>query len=82
MLEYKASYVVKIDDSKLADVALPEILFHGSRGESGALAGMAQLTPYSDGVFQLHGMNEVRCKKITSGMSEKFCASSVRFKSC
>merc|ERR550534_3144623 len=37
MLEYKASYVVKIDDSKLADVALPEILFHGSRGESGTL---------------------------------------------
>jgi len=58
MLEYKASYVVKIDDSRMADIALPEILFHGSRGESGALAGMAQLTSYTDGVFQLHGMNE------------------------
>lgn len=31
----------------------PEVVFHGPRGSDN---GMAQLTPYADGTFQLHGM--------------------------
>ncbi|MCG6451140.1 FAD-dependent oxidoreductase, partial [Vibrio parahaemolyticus] len=33
----------------------PEVIFHGPRGTP---QGMAQLTPYADGVFQLHGMTQ------------------------
>jgi hypothetical protein len=33
----------------------PEVIFHGERG---TVDGMAQLTPYADGIFQLHGMTD------------------------
>jgi hypothetical protein len=33
----------------------PEVIFHGERGTPN---GMAQLTPYPDGMFQLHGMTK------------------------
>jgi glycine/D-amino acid oxidase-like deaminating enzyme len=49
-VEFKAAYVTqwKRDASKW-----PEVIFHGERGTP---RGMAQLTPYPGGVFQLHGM--------------------------
>ncbi len=34
---------------------VPEVIFHGPRGTD---KGMAQLTPYGDGYFQLHGMTK------------------------
>ncbi|WP_370643759.1 FAD-dependent oxidoreductase [Photobacterium sp. TLY01] len=52
MVEFKAAYVTRWDDSK---AEWPEIIFHGQRGTP---QGMAQLTPYPDGYFQLHGMTE------------------------
>lgn len=52
MVEFKASYL-----SHWQGYAgqLPEIIFHGERGTS---HGMAQFTPYPEGIFQLHGMTE------------------------
>lgn len=52
MVEFKAAYVTKW---KLGDAMWPEVIFHGERGTP---QGMAQLTPYPDGYFQLHGMTE------------------------
>ncbi|WP_367989942.1 FAD-dependent oxidoreductase [Vibrio sp. NTOU-M3] len=50
LVEFKAAYVTKWD----SNLSLwPEVIFHGPRGTD---EGMGQLTPYADGVFQLHGM--------------------------
>ncbi|MGF1734043.1 NAD(P)-binding protein [Photobacterium satsumensis] len=52
MVEFKAAYVTQWPDSQ---GYWPEVIFHGERGTPD---GMAQLTPYPDGYFQLHGMTE------------------------
>ncbi|MCE0496046.1 FAD-dependent oxidoreductase [Vibrio salinus] len=51
-VEFKAAYVTEWKES---EYQWPEIIFHGERGTP---QGMAQLTPYADGIFQLHGMTE------------------------
>ncbi len=51
MVEFKAAYITQWQQSEL----WPEVIFHGERGTP---RGMAQLTPYPDGFFQLHGMTE------------------------
>ncbi|PCI34186.1 MAG: FAD-dependent oxidoreductase [Flavobacteriaceae bacterium] len=50
MVEFKAAYISKWDSF---EGYLPEIIFHGTRGSKN---GMAQLTPYPQGYFQIHGM--------------------------
>lgn len=50
MVEFKAAYISKWPSFK---GYLPEIIFHGTRGTKN---GMAQLTPYPQGYFQIHGM--------------------------
>lgn len=52
MVEFKAAYVTHWSDCQ---GQWPEVIFHGERGTPD---GMAQLTPYPDGYFQLHGMTE------------------------
>ncbi len=52
LVEFKAAYVTHWADCQHE---WPEVIFHGERGTP---RGMAQLTPYADGVFQLHGMTE------------------------
>ncbi|MCK6263895.1 FAD-dependent oxidoreductase [Vibrio sp. ZSDE26] len=52
MVEFKAAYLTKWDS---CNQEWPEVIFHGPRGTP---QGMAQLTPYANGVFQLHGMTE------------------------
>lgn len=52
MVEFKASY---LSEWHGYDGQLPEMIFHGERGTP---HGMAQFTPYPDGIFQLHGMTE------------------------
>jgi glycine/D-amino acid oxidase-like deaminating enzyme len=52
LVEFKAAYVTHWPDCQQL---WPEVIFHGPRGTP---QGMAQLTPYADGVFQLHGMAE------------------------
>ncbi|WP_330960364.1 FAD-dependent oxidoreductase [Photobacterium sp. 53610] len=52
LVEFKAAYVTHWADNT-AD--WPEVIFHGQRGTP---EGMAQLTPYPDGYFQLHGMTQ------------------------
>ncbi|EPR4992605.1 FAD-dependent oxidoreductase [Vibrio navarrensis] len=52
MVEFKAAYVTQWQE---CHEAWPEVIFHGERGTPD---GMAQLTPYADGYFQLHGMTE------------------------
>jgi len=52
LVEFKAAYVTHWADCQHE---WPEVIFHGKRGTP---QGMAQLTPYADGVFQLHGMTE------------------------
>ncbi len=52
LVEFKAAYVTHWADCQHE---WPEVIFHGDRGTP---RGMAQLTPYADGVFQLHGMTE------------------------
>jgi len=54
MLEYKASYICKWENS-IFELPLPEIVFHGPRGTD---QGMAQFTPWENGVVQLHGMTK------------------------
>ena len=52
MVEFKAAYVAHWPQSQ---GLWPEIVFYGERGTP---QGMAQLTPYPDGYFQLHGMTQ------------------------
>lgn len=52
LVEFKAAYVTRWADSQQQ---WPEVIFHGPRGTD---KGMAQLTPYGDGYFQLHGMTK------------------------
>ncbi|MFM2477604.1 FAD-dependent oxidoreductase [Celerinatantimonas sp. MCCC 1A17872] len=50
MVEFKAAYLA---DWPQEQCPWPEVVIHGQRGTK---HGMAQLTPYGQGVFQLHGM--------------------------
>ncbi len=52
LVEFKAAYVTHWKD---CHQQWPEVIFHGPRGTE---KGMAQLTPYGDGYFQLHGMTK------------------------
>lgn len=52
LVEFKAAYVAHWSSCK---GLWPEVVFYGERGTP---QGMAQLTPYPDGYFQLHGMTE------------------------
>lgn len=52
LVEFKAAYVTRWLE---CEGVWPEVIFHGERGTPD---GMAQLTPYPDGFFQLHGMTE------------------------
>lgn len=52
LVEFKAAYVTHWQEGS---ALWPEVIFHGERGTP---QGMAQLTPYPDGYFQLHGMTE------------------------
>eukprot|EP01134_Creolimax_fragrantissima_P005736 CFRG5736T1 len=51
-VEFKAAYVTKWNG---AGAIWPEVIFHGERGTP---HGMAQITPYPDGYYQLHGMTK------------------------
>ncbi|CBY09603.1 unnamed protein product [Oikopleura dioica] len=51
LVEFKAAYLCQWDQPGL----WPEIVFHGPRGTP---IGMAQYTPYADGLIQIHGMTE------------------------
>jgi hypothetical protein len=53
LVEFKAAYVTKWDEHQ--HEKWPEVIFHGKRGTP---QGMAQLTPYPGGYFQLHGMTK------------------------
>lgn len=52
LVEFKAAYV-----SQWQPIAglIPELIFHGKRGTP---HGMAQLTPYCEDYYQIHGMTE------------------------
>jgi len=52
MVEFKAAYVAHWQQ---CSGLWPEVVFYGERGTP---QGMAQLTPYPDGYFQLHGMTQ------------------------
>ncbi|MCF8777886.1 FAD-dependent oxidoreductase [Vibrio sp. IRLE0018] len=52
LVEFKAAYVTRWAQ---CSEEWPEVIFHGPRGTP---QGMAQLTPYADGIFQLHGMTQ------------------------
>jgi len=52
MVEFKAAYVAHW---RQCQGLWPEIVFYGERGTP---QGMAQLTPYPNGYFQLHGMTQ------------------------
>ncbi|WP_417553276.1 FAD-dependent oxidoreductase [Marinomonas fungiae] len=52
MVEFKASFVTYWPECQ---GLWPEVVFHGERGTP---QGMAQLTPYPGGYFQLHGMTQ------------------------
>jgi len=52
MVEFKAAYVTHWAKT---DAFWPEVIFYGERGTPN---GMAQLTPYPDGYFQIHGMTQ------------------------
>jgi len=52
MVEFKAAYVAHW---ATCQGLWPEVVFYGERGTP---QGMAQLTPYPDGYFQLHGMTQ------------------------
>jgi hypothetical protein len=51
-VEFKASYISQWQEQ---NELWPEIIFPGERGTP---RGMAQLTPYAGGYFQLHGMTK------------------------
>ncbi len=50
LIEFKAAYVSQWQP---IDGLIPELIFHGQRGTP---HGMAQLTPYCDNFYQIHGM--------------------------
>ena len=50
LIEFKAAYISKWQP---IPGLIPELIFHGERGTS---HGMAQLTPYCDDYYQIHGM--------------------------
>lgn len=52
LVEFKAAYVTHWSHNQYK---WPEVIFHGPRGSKD---GMAQLTPYANNVFQLHGMTK------------------------
>lgn len=52
MVEFKSSFVTHWDN---AGGQIPEIIIYGERGTP---EGMAQLTPYPNGYFQIHGMSK------------------------
>jgi hypothetical protein len=52
LVEFKAAFISTWSKQQ---GMWPEVIFHGERGTPN---GMAQLTPYPDGMFQLHGMTE------------------------
>ncbi|MDV6250177.1 FAD-dependent oxidoreductase [Vibrio sp. EA2] len=52
LVEFKAAYITQW---QACHQQWPEVIFHGPRGTD---KGMAQLTPYGDGYFQLHGMTK------------------------
>lgn len=52
LIEFKAAYVSKW---KPITGLIPELVFYGERGTP---HGMAQLTPYCDDYYQIHGMTE------------------------
>ena len=52
MVEFKSSYITHWEDN---GGQIPEIIVYGNRGTP---AGMAQLTPYPGGYFQIHGMSK------------------------
>ena len=52
MVEFKAAYVAHWPECQ---GLWPEVVFYGERGTP---QGMAQLTPYPGGYFQLHGMTQ------------------------
>ncbi len=52
LIEFKAAYV---SIWKPIKGLIPELVFHGERGTTN---GMAQLTPYRDNYYQIHGMTK------------------------
>lgn len=52
LVEFKAAYVTRWQD---VEGHWPEVIFYGERGTPN---GMAQLTPYPNGYFQIHGMTK------------------------
>lgn len=52
LIEFKAAYVAKWEPQK---GLIPELIFHGERNTT---HGMAQLTPYCDDYYQIHGMTQ------------------------
>lgn len=52
LVEFKAAYVSQWQPMP---GLIPELIFHGKRGTS---HGMAQLTPYCEDYYQIHGMTE------------------------
>ncbi|WP_201528792.1 FAD-dependent oxidoreductase [Psychrobacter frigidicola] len=52
MVEFKSSYITHWDNT---GGQIPEIIIYGERGTP---EGMAQLTPYPGGYFQIHGMSK------------------------
>lgn len=52
LIEFKAAYVAKWQP---IPGLIPELIFHGERGSPN---GMAQLTPYSNNYYQIHGMTK------------------------
>lgn len=52
LVEFKAAYVSNWEP---IEGLIPELIFHGERGTP---HGMAQLTPYCDDYYQIHGMTE------------------------
>ena len=52
MVEFKSSYITHWGES---GGQIPEIIIYGERGTP---EGMAQLTPYPNGYFQIHGMSK------------------------
>lgn len=52
LAEFKAAYIARWHD---IPGLIPELVFHGERGTP---HGMAQLTPYSDNFYQIHGMTQ------------------------